>query len=57
MRGLPGLGFELNVAVRFLREGRFQSLLIIVGVARLARRTFIMKNALSLIPAMLAARA
>jgi len=33
MRGLPGLGFELNVAVRFLREGRFQSVLIIVGVA------------------------
>ncbi len=31
------------------------SALIIVGVARLARRTFIMKNALSLIPAMLAA--
>lgn len=27
------LGFELTVAVRFLREGRFQSLLIIVGVA------------------------
>ncbi|HET6789098.1 MAG TPA: FtsX-like permease family protein, partial [Aquabacterium sp.] len=27
------LGFELNVALRFLREGRFQSLLIIVGVA------------------------
>ncbi len=26
-------GFELTVAVRFLREGRFQSLLIIVGVA------------------------
>jgi lipoprotein-releasing system permease protein len=32
-RGLAGIGFELNVAVRFLREGRFQSLLIIVGVA------------------------
>ncbi|HRH30382.1 MAG TPA: ABC transporter permease, partial [Aquabacterium sp.] len=30
---LPGLGFELNVALRFLLEGRFQSLLIIVGVA------------------------
>jgi len=28
-----GLGFEWQVAVRFLREGRFQSLLIIVGVA------------------------
>jgi lipoprotein-releasing system permease protein len=27
------LGFEWNVAVRFLREGRFQSLLIMVGVA------------------------
>jgi lipoprotein-releasing system permease protein len=27
------LGFELAVAVRFLREGRFQSLLIIFGVA------------------------
>ena len=26
-------GFEITVAVRFLREGRFQSLLIIVGVA------------------------
>jgi lipoprotein-releasing system permease protein len=31
--GLLGMGFELNVAVRFLREGRFQSVLIIVGVA------------------------
>jgi lipoprotein-releasing system permease protein len=31
--GILGVGFELNVAVRFLREGRFQSLLIIVGVA------------------------
>lgn len=30
---LRGIGFELTVAVRFLREGRFQSLLIIVGVA------------------------
>jgi rod shape-determining protein MreD len=29
--------------------------LILVGVARLARRTFLLKNALSLIPAMLAA--
>ena len=28
-----GLGFERQVAVRFLREGRMQSLLIIVGVA------------------------
>lgn len=28
-----GLGFERRVAVRFLREGRMQSLLIIVGVA------------------------
>jgi len=27
------IGFELTVAVRFLREGRFQSLLIIFGVA------------------------
>lgn len=27
------LGFEIRVAVRFLREGRMQSLLIIVGVA------------------------
>jgi lipoprotein-releasing system permease protein len=31
--GIRGIGFEWNVAVRFLREGRFQSLLIIVGVA------------------------
>ncbi len=30
---MRGLGFEFTVAVRFLREGRFQSLLIIVGVA------------------------
>ena len=30
---MGGFGFELTVAVRFLREGRFQSLLIIVGVA------------------------
>lgn len=30
---LPSLGFEWRVAVRFLTEGRFQSLLIIVGVA------------------------
>jgi lipoprotein-releasing system permease protein len=30
---LRGIGFELTVAVRFMREGRFQSLLIIVGVA------------------------
>ena len=28
-----GLGFERRVAVRFLREGRMQSLLIIIGVA------------------------
>jgi lipoprotein-releasing system permease protein len=27
------LGFERRVALRFLREGRMQSLLIIVGVA------------------------
>ena len=27
------LGFESLVAIRFLREGRMQSLLIIVGVA------------------------
>jgi lipoprotein-releasing system permease protein len=27
------LGFEVRVALRFLREGRFQSILIIVGVA------------------------
>ncbi len=33
MRRWPPLGFELRVAVRFLREGRFQSLLIVVGVA------------------------
>ena len=30
---MRGFGFELTVAVRFLREGRFQSVLIIVGVA------------------------
>ncbi len=30
---LDGLGFERRVAVRFLREGRMQSVLIIVGVA------------------------
>jgi lipoprotein-releasing system permease protein len=30
---LPSLGFELRVAMRFLREGRMQTLLIIVGVA------------------------
>jgi lipoprotein-releasing system permease protein len=30
---LPRLGFELQVATRFLREGRMQTLLIIVGVA------------------------
>lgn len=30
---LSALGFEWQVAVRFLTEGRFQSLLIIVGVA------------------------
>ncbi len=30
---LSALGFEWRVAVRFLTEGRFQSLLIIVGVA------------------------
>lgn len=29
----PALGFELQVALRFLREGRMQTLLIIVGVA------------------------
>jgi lipoprotein-releasing system permease protein len=28
-----GLGFEVRVAVRFLREGRFQTLLIVLGVA------------------------
>jgi lipoprotein-releasing system permease protein len=33
MPTLPSLGFEWRVAVRFLTEGRFQSLLIIVGVA------------------------
>ena len=27
------MGFALTIAIRFLREGRFQSLLIIVGVA------------------------
>jgi lipoprotein-releasing system permease protein len=30
---LSALGFELRVALRFLREGRMQTLLIIVGVA------------------------
>jgi lipoprotein-releasing system permease protein len=30
---MRGMGFEFTVAVRFLREGRFQSVLIIVGVA------------------------
>jgi lipoprotein-releasing system permease protein len=30
---MRGFGFEFTVAVRFLREGRFQSVLIIVGVA------------------------
>ena len=30
---MRSIGFELTVAVRFLREGRFQSLLIIFGVA------------------------
>ena len=30
---IPGLGFEWRVALRFLREGRMQTLLIIVGVA------------------------
>ena len=30
---LPWLGFERRVATRFLREGRMQTLLIIVGVA------------------------
>lgn len=29
----PGLGFEWRVALRFLREGRMQTVLIIVGVA------------------------
>jgi len=33
MRGATPLAFEFSVAVRFLKEGRFQSLLIIVGVA------------------------
>ena len=33
MRRWPPLGFELRVALRFLREGRFQSVLIVVGVA------------------------
>ncbi|MEO6854428.1 MAG: ABC transporter permease, partial [Rhodoferax sp.] len=27
------LGFEVRVALRFLREGRMQTLLIIIGVA------------------------
>jgi lipoprotein-releasing system permease protein len=31
--GRPLLAFEFTVAVRFLKEGRFQSLLIVVGVA------------------------
>ncbi len=30
---MRGIGFEFTVAVRFLREGRFQSLLIVFGVA------------------------
>lgn len=30
---MSGLGFEWQVAVRFLREGRFQTVLIVVGVA------------------------
>ncbi|MEO8020523.1 FtsX-like permease family protein [Polaromonas sp.] len=30
---IPGLGFEWRVALRFLREGRMQTVLIIVGVA------------------------
>lgn len=29
----PPLAFEFSVAIRFLKEGRFQSLLIVVGVA------------------------
>ncbi len=29
----PAFGFEIRVAVRFLREGRFQSVLIVFGVA------------------------
>jgi lipoprotein-releasing system permease protein len=33
MRRWPPLGFEFRVALRFLREGRFQSVLIVVGVA------------------------
>jgi len=33
LRRWTGWGFEARVAVRFLREGRFQSVLIIVGVA------------------------
>ncbi len=33
LAGIAGLGFELRVAVRFLREGRFQTVLIIFGVA------------------------
>jgi lipoprotein-releasing system permease protein len=33
MRMFNGLGFERRVATRFLREGRMQTLLIIVGVA------------------------
>jgi lipoprotein-releasing system permease protein len=33
LRRWPPLGFELRVALRFLREGRFQSVLIVVGVA------------------------
>ena len=33
MTTTPPLAFEFSVALRFLREGRFQSLLIIVGVA------------------------
>ena len=33
MNLLPWLGFEARVATRFLREGRMQTLLIVVGVA------------------------
>ncbi|MEJ7928632.1 FtsX-like permease family protein [Ramlibacter sp. AN1015] len=33
MTGALGIGFELRVALRFLREGRMQTLLIVVGVA------------------------
>ena len=37
----PPLAFEFSVAVRFLKEGRFQSLLIVVGVAAVLISSFV----------------